>query len=110
MENFRMSLIKNEKNQYIYHDEDISIEDDNSIIQPQPQHILNEQIAKIMLEAFETAEYPNEQIYIIEPNKYFCEKFAELLFKKYEEILKEKNKDEIEDKINHIYKLFGFNK
>lgn len=46
---------------------------------------LNVNVREIMEEAFDTAEYPPNQEYRIEPNKYFCAKFTEIIIK---EVLK----------------------
>ena len=40
---------------------------------------MNERIKLLITEAFDTAEYPADQKYRIEPNKVFCQKFAELI-------------------------------
>ena len=40
---------------------------------------MNERIKELITEAFDTAEYPADQKYRIEPNKVFCQKFAELI-------------------------------
>ncbi len=42
---------------------------------------LNSSVAKLMERAFDDADYPSDQQYRIEPNKYFCAKFAELIVK-----------------------------
>ena len=38
-------------------------------------------ISKLIKKASETANYPTEQMYIIEPNPAFCARFAELIIK-----------------------------
>ena len=40
---------------------------------------MNERLKELITEAFDTAEYPADQKYRIEPNKVFCQKFAELI-------------------------------
>ena len=42
---------------------------------------MNNNIKKLTTLAFDTADYPAEQQYRIEPNAAFCEKFAELIIK-----------------------------
>jgi hypothetical protein len=45
------------------------------------EFVLNERVRLIMVKAFDDAQYPEEQEYRIEPNPYFCAKFAELIVK-----------------------------
>lgn len=40
---------------------------------------MNNQIQKLAKQAFDTANYPADQKFKIEPNPVFCEKFAELI-------------------------------
>lgn len=40
---------------------------------------MNELIKELVTKAFDTADYPSEQQYRIEPNSAFCAKFAELV-------------------------------
>jgi hypothetical protein len=40
---------------------------------------MNERIKELADQAFDTAEYPANQQYRIEPNSAFCKKFAELI-------------------------------
>ena len=40
---------------------------------------MNERIKELAKQAFDTAEYPADQQYRIEPNSEFCKKFAELI-------------------------------
>ena len=40
---------------------------------------MNERIKELADQAFDTAEYPADQQYRIEPNSAFCKKFAELI-------------------------------
>ncbi len=47
---------------------------------------LNQKISDAIEKAFDTAEYPASQQYRIEPNKYFCDKFAELIIKQCADI------------------------
>ncbi len=42
---------------------------------------MNERIRELADQAFDTAEYPADQQYRIEPNSAFCKKFAELIMK-----------------------------
>lgn len=42
---------------------------------------MNERIRELADQAFDTAEYPEDQRYRIEPNPAFCKKFAELIMK-----------------------------
>lgn len=42
---------------------------------------MNERIKELAEQAFDTAEYPADQQYRIEPNSEFCKKFAELIIK-----------------------------
>ena len=42
---------------------------------------MNERIKELAKQAFDTAEYPADQQYRIEPNSEFCKKFAELIVK-----------------------------
>ncbi len=42
---------------------------------------MNERIRELADQAFDTAEYPADQQYRIEPNSAFCKKFAELIIK-----------------------------
>ena len=43
---------------------------------------MNERIKQLAEQAFDTAEYPADQRYRIEPNSAFCKKFAELIVQK----------------------------
>lgn len=47
----------------------------------QKEFKLNTRVRELMEEAFDTAEYPPDQTFRMEPNQYFCGKFAELLIK-----------------------------
>jgi hypothetical protein len=49
--------------------------------------VMNENVARIMQEAINTTDYPEDQEYVIEPNKYFCARFAELLVQECAEIV-----------------------
>jgi hypothetical protein len=40
---------------------------------------MNSRIRELAQQAFDTAEYPADQQYRIEPNSAFCKKFAELI-------------------------------
>ncbi len=40
---------------------------------------MNERIKELAEQAFDTADYPEDQLYRIEPNPAFCKKFAELI-------------------------------
>jgi hypothetical protein len=40
---------------------------------------MNERLKQLVEQAFDTAEYPADQRYRIEPNSAFCKKFAELI-------------------------------
>ena len=40
---------------------------------------MNERIRELAKQAFDTAEYPADQQYRIEPNSEFCKKFAQLI-------------------------------
>ena len=40
---------------------------------------MNERIKELAKQAFDTAEYPADQQYRIEPNSEFCKKFAQLI-------------------------------
>ena len=42
---------------------------------------MNERIRELVDQAFDTAEYPADQQYRVEPNTAFCEKFAEFIVK-----------------------------
>ena len=44
---------------------------------------MNERIKELADQAFDTAEYPADQRYRIEPNSAFCKKFAELIVEDY---------------------------
>lgn len=51
---------------------------------------MNGTISKLIKLASETADYPPEQQYIIEPNAAFCKKFAELITKETVDILRKR--------------------
>ncbi len=42
---------------------------------------MNVRVEEITVEAFDTADYPSDQEYRIEPNAAFCKKFAELIIR-----------------------------
>jgi hypothetical protein len=48
---------------------------------------MNERIKELADQAFDTAEYPEDQRYRIEPNSAFCKKFAELIVKECCDVL-----------------------
>lgn len=59
----------------------------NEQSKPKKEFRINENVLKLMDEAFDRADYPEDQEYRIEPNKYFCGKFAELILKECIEII-----------------------
>jgi len=47
---------------------------------------MNERLKQLAEQAFDTAEYPADQRYRIEPNSAFCKKFAELIVRECADI------------------------
>jgi len=47
---------------------------------------MNERLKQLAEQAFDTAEYPADQQYRIEPNSAFCKKFAELIVRECADI------------------------
>lgn len=67
---------------------------------------MNERIKELAHQAFDTAEYPADQQYRIEPNSAFCKKFAELIIKETLEVARAgvEYGDGMEDA---VYRYFG---
>ncbi len=64
-----------------------SLREEEKENQKQKEFKLNPIVRQIMKEALETAEYPEYQQYIIEPNQYFCAKFAELMVEECSKVI-----------------------
>jgi hypothetical protein len=75
---------------------------------------MNERIRELANQAFDTAEYPEDQQYRIEPNPAFCKKFAELIVTDAISVLQKRfmgdlNREDMEVRrcIEDIQKHFG---